>query len=85
MDIETEVCIKIAILVIKMQFFLLPLLTNILLAVAGMKQLKFGTFQQENCTQTIIATRIYEGMSIQGTTGLTSAQRSTLKTLGSVE
>ena len=38
-----------------------------------------------NLTTNLRFTRLYEEMSIQGTTGLTSAQRSTLKTLGSIE
>jgi WD40 repeat protein len=37
------------------------------------------------CMETLVADRLYEGMNIQGATGLTVAQRATLKTLGAIE
>jgi len=37
------------------------------------------------CLRTLRANRLYEGMNIQDTTGLTAAQKTTLKTLGAVE
>ncbi|MBI4779690.1 MAG: NACHT domain-containing protein [Oscillatoriophycideae cyanobacterium NC_groundwater_1537_Pr4_S-0.65um_50_18] len=37
------------------------------------------------CLKTLRADRLYEGMNIQGATGLTVAQKSTLKTLGAIE
>ena len=37
------------------------------------------------CLKTLRADRLYEGMNIQGATGLTVAQKATLKTLGAVE
>lgn len=37
------------------------------------------------CLQTLRAARPYEGMNIRGATGLTAAQRTTLKALGAVE
>ncbi|WP_404783137.1 NB-ARC domain-containing protein [Altericista sp. CCNU0014] len=37
------------------------------------------------CLKTLRADRLYEGMNIQGATGLTVPQKSTLKTLGAVE
>jgi hypothetical protein len=36
------------------------------------------------CLKTLRADRLYEGMNIQGATGLTIAQTSTLKTLGAL-
>lgn len=38
-----------------------------------------------HCIETLVADRLYEGMNIQGATGLTVAQRATLKTLGAIE
>ena len=38
-----------------------------------------------DCLKTLRVDRLYEGMNIQGATGLTAAQRDTLKTLGAVE
>jgi WD40 repeat protein len=37
------------------------------------------------CLKTLRADRLYEGMNIQGTTGLTTAQKSSLKALGAIE
>ena len=37
------------------------------------------------CLNTLRASRLYEGMNIQGITGLTTAQKTTLKSLGSLE
>ncbi|MDZ8226554.1 NB-ARC domain-containing protein [Nostoc sp. ChiVER01] len=37
------------------------------------------------CLKTLRADRLYEGMNIQGATGLTVAQKSTLKALGAIE
>jgi WD40 repeat protein len=37
------------------------------------------------CLKTFRAERPYEGMNITGTTGLTAAQRATLRALGAVE
>lgn len=37
------------------------------------------------CLKTLRVDRLYEGMNIQGATGLTAAQKNTLKTLGAVE
>lgn len=36
------------------------------------------------CMQTLMGNRLYEGMNIQGATGLTNAQKSTLKALGAL-
>jgi hypothetical protein len=37
------------------------------------------------CLRTLRAERLYEGMNITGVTGLTEAQKATLKALGAVE
>jgi WD40 repeat protein len=36
------------------------------------------------CNQTLMGDRLYEGMNIQGATGLTNAQKATLKALGAL-
>jgi hypothetical protein len=36
------------------------------------------------CIKTLMGDRLYEGMNIQGETGLTIAQKSTLKSLGAL-
>jgi WD40 repeat protein len=38
-----------------------------------------------DCLKTLRVDRLYEGMNIQGATGLTVAQKATLKTLGAIE
>jgi WD40 repeat protein len=38
-----------------------------------------------DCLKTLRVNRLYEGMNIQGATGLTVAQKATLKTLGAIE
>jgi WD40 repeat protein len=37
------------------------------------------------CLKTLRADRLYEGMNIQGATGLTTTQKTTLKALGAIE
>ncbi|HEY9622248.1 MAG TPA: hypothetical protein V6C78_17960 [Crinalium sp.] len=41
--------------------------------------------QTGRCINTLTVDRLYEGMNIQGATGLTMAQKTTLKALGAVE
>jgi WD40 repeat protein/transcriptional regulator with XRE-family HTH domain len=41
--------------------------------------------QTGTCLQTLMAERLYEGMNITGVTGLTEAQKATLKDLGAIE
>ena len=36
------------------------------------------------CIRTLMGDRLYEGMNIQGATGLTNAQKATLKALGAL-
>jgi WD40 repeat protein len=38
-----------------------------------------------DCLKTLRVDRLYEGMNIQGATGLTVAQKASLKTLGAIE
>ena len=47
--------------------------------------IKLWDLQTKTCRQTLVSQKLYEGMTITGTTGLTEAQRATLKTLGAVE
>jgi WD40 repeat protein len=47
--------------------------------------LKLWELETETCLKTLRADRPYEGMNIQGATGLTEAQRLTLKALGAVD
>jgi WD40 repeat protein len=47
--------------------------------------IKFWDVETSECLKTLKADRPYEGMNITGVTGLTDAQKSTLKALGAVE
>lgn len=47
--------------------------------------LRFWDVQTGECLQTLKAERSYEGMNITGVTGVTEAQKNTLKALGAVE
>jgi hypothetical protein len=40
--------------------------------------------QAGRCIETLTVERLYEGMNIQGATGLTVAQKATLKALGAI-
>ncbi|WP_414584745.1 eIF2A-related protein [Scytonema sp. PCC 10023] len=47
--------------------------------------IKLWDVKTDECKKTLIADRLYEGMNITGVTGLTVAQKGTLKALGAVE
>lgn len=47
--------------------------------------IKLWNFHTGECIRTLRPPRPYEGMNITGATGLTDAQRETLKALGAVE
>jgi WD40 repeat protein len=47
--------------------------------------IKLWDVKTGKCLKTLKADRLYEGMNITGVTGLTKAQKSTLKALGAVE
>lgn len=49
------------------------------------RTIKLWDVQTGRCISTVMVDRQYEGMNIQGTTGLTMAQKSTLKALGAIE
>lgn len=49
------------------------------------ERLKFWDVQTGRCLKTLIVPGPYEGMNITGATGLTDAQKTTLKALGAVE
>mgnify|MGYP002776999124 CR=1 FL=1 len=48
------------------------------------RTLKVWDIATGRCIQTLMVDRLYEGMNIQGTTGLTHAQAATLKALGAI-
>jgi WD40 repeat protein len=58
---------------------------QILLSGSYDRTIKLWDVKTGRCISTLTIDRLYEGMNIQGTTGLTSAQKATLKTLGAVE
>jgi WD40 repeat protein len=47
--------------------------------------IKLWDVRNGECLKTLRADRPYEGMNITGVTGLTEAQKGTLKTLGAIE
>ncbi|MBW4431083.1 MAG: hypothetical protein KME28_04940 [Pelatocladus maniniholoensis HA4357-MV3] len=47
--------------------------------------IKFWDVSKGYCIKTLRVDRLYEGMNITGATGLTPAQKATLKALGAVE
>jgi WD40 repeat protein/transcriptional regulator with XRE-family HTH domain len=49
------------------------------------RTIKLWDVQTGRCISTLTIDRLYEGMNIQGATGLTVAQRATLKALGAVD
>jgi WD40 repeat protein len=58
---------------------------HILASGGGDGVVRFWDTQTGDCRQTIQPERPYEGMNITGATGITEAQKSTLRTLGAVE
>ena len=58
---------------------------NILASGSGDRTIKLWDVQTGKCLKTLIADRPYEGMNITGVTGLTAAQKLTLKALGAVD
>ncbi|MGF1524181.1 MAG: NB-ARC domain-containing protein [Leptolyngbyaceae cyanobacterium] len=52
---------------------------------SGDETIKLWNLETGECLKTLRAERPYEGMNISGTTGLTAAQRTTLKALGAIE
>jgi WD40 repeat protein/transcriptional regulator with XRE-family HTH domain len=49
------------------------------------RTIKLWDIKTGHSIRTLMIDRLYEGMNIQGATGLTAAQKSTLKTLGAIE
>ena len=58
---------------------------NILASSSQDETIKLWDIQTGECLKTLRVPRPYEGMNITGVTGLTSAQKATLKALGAVE
>lgn len=57
-----------------------------MLASGGQSEvIKLWNIETSECLHTLRPPRPYEGMNITGATGLTDAQRETLKQLGAVE
>jgi WD40 repeat protein len=52
---------------------------------SGDETIKFWSVETGECLRTLLADRPYEGMNIRGASGLTTAQKATLKALGAVE
>jgi WD40 repeat protein len=64
----------------------LPQENSPLLASSSLDEtIKIWDVEMGECLKTLRAERPYEGMNITGVTGLTEAQKATLKTLGAVE
>lgn len=59
--------------------------SQILFSGSDDRTIKLWDVQTGRCISTLTVERLYEGMKIQGATGLTVAQRSTLKDLGAIE
>ncbi|MGF2040260.1 MAG: WD40 repeat domain-containing protein [Nostoc sp. CmiVER01] len=49
------------------------------------RTIKLWDVQTGCCINTLMVNRLYEGMNIQGATGLIVAQRATLKALGAID
>lgn len=58
---------------------------EILISGSFDETIRFWDFQTGECLQTLRTPRPYDGMDITGATGLTQAQKATLKALGAVE
>jgi WD40 repeat protein/transcriptional regulator with XRE-family HTH domain len=59
--------------------------SQIILSSSDDRTIKLWDVQTGRCLYTQTVDRLYEGMNIQNATGLTTAQRTTLKTLGAIE
>jgi WD40 repeat protein len=59
--------------------------SQILFSSSDDRTIKLWDVQAGRCIETLTVDRLYEGMNIQGATGLTVAQKSTLKALGAIE
>jgi WD40 repeat protein len=58
---------------------------QILVSGSHDRKIKLWDTQTGECLNTLMADRLYEGMNIQGATGLTNAQKSALRELGAID
>jgi WD40 repeat protein len=58
---------------------------NILISSSQDESIKIWNVQTGECLQAVRSEKPYEGMNILGITGLTEAQKATLKALGAIE
>ncbi|MBD2067802.1 hypothetical protein H6F93_09730 [Leptolyngbya sp. FACHB-671] len=58
--------------------------SQILLSGSFDRTIKLWDVATGRCIKTLMGDRLYEGMNIQGATGLTTAQKTTLRALGAI-
>ena len=63
--------------ILKIMFISLPKRPNLYI-----RTIKLWDVATGGCNRTLMGDRLYEAMNIQGATGLTNAQKATLKALG---
>ncbi len=57
---------------------------QVVLSGSDDRTIKLWDVATGRCNRTLMGDRLYEGMNIQGATGLTNAQKATLKALGAL-
>ncbi|MBD3886861.1 hypothetical protein IFO70_35085 [Phormidium tenue FACHB-886] len=59
--------------------------SNVLISGSADATMKLWDSQTGKCLETLRSNRPYEGMNITGVSGITEAQKATLKALGAIE